>query len=76
MIECGLRRIHIRIRITNRLRLVMLAQRFIIAQPDAHRFMPSVHRHEIEIQINQNIAFDGAFVDSKRFVVARFADFN
>jgi hypothetical protein len=54
----------------------MRPQTFVIAQPDGDRFVPAVHRHEIEIQINQNIAFDGAFVDSKRFVVARFADFN
>ena len=76
VIQNRFRRIHIRIRIANRLRFVMLAQRFVIAQPDRDRFMSAVHRHEIDIQINQNIAFDGAFVDSQRFVVARFADVN
>ena len=36
--------------------------------------MSAVHRHEIDIGVNQQIAFDGAFVDAKRFVVARVSD--
>jgi hypothetical protein len=54
----------------------MRAQTFVIAQSDGDRFMPAVHRHEIDIEINQNVAFDGATIDAKRLVVARFADFN
>ncbi|MEJ7700557.1 MAG: hypothetical protein WKF71_13040 [Pyrinomonadaceae bacterium] len=36
--------------------------------------MSAVHRHEIDVGVNQQIAFDGAFVDAKRLVVARMSD--
>ena len=47
-----------------------------IAQTDRDRFMSAVHRHEIQIKVNQNIALDGAFIHPKRFVVARLSDGN
>ena len=52
----------------------MCAQRLIIAETDADRLVAAVHRHEVEIEINQQVAFGGATVDAQRFFVSRLAE--
>jgi hypothetical protein len=74
VIQLRRRRIHIRMRIADRLRFVMSAQRFIIAQTDCDRLVTAVHRDEIDVEIDEQIALCRPTVHTKRFVVTRMAE--
>ena len=57
-VELRPRRIHVAVRIANRLRLVMRAQRFVIAKSDRHRLVAAVHRHEVDVAVDEQVALE------------------
>jgi hypothetical protein len=74
--EHGSRRVHVTVGVANGLRFVVRAQRFVVAKPDGDGFVTAVHRHEIEVEIDEQVALGGAAVDAKRFAVARLPEFD
>ena len=62
VVELGPGRIHVAVGIADRLRFVMRAQRFVVAQTDGDRFMSAIHRHEVDVDVDQQIAFGRAAI--------------
>ena len=60
-------RIHVTVRIQYRLRFVMRPQAFVIAQSHGNRFVPAIHRHKIDISVNDQIAFRGSAISQHGF---------
>src|SRR6266404_9688044 len=53
----------------------MSAKRLIVAQSHSDRFMAAVHRHEVDIYVDQQIAFSCAAIQHQWFFVFRLAKF-
>ena len=54
----------------------MHSQRFVIAESDGHRLVTTVHRHEIKVDVDQQIAFRSAPIQDERLFVSGLADFD
>jgi hypothetical protein len=52
----------------------MRAQRLVIAESDGDRLVTAVHRHEVDVDVDQQIAFGSATIDGQRLFVSRLAD--
>ena len=52
----------------------MRAQRLVIAEPDGNRFVTAVHRHEIDVDVDQQIAFAARRLSTQRLFVSCLAD--
>ena len=53
---------------------MMRAQRNVIAKTDRDRFVTAIHWHQINVGIDQQIAFGCAPIEIKRFLVPGLAD--
>ena len=60
--QLGARRIHVAVRVANRLRLMMRAQRLVITKSDRDGFVAAIHRHKVDIAVNEEIAFGATTV--------------
>src|ERR1051325_1753415 len=52
----------------------MHAQRLVIAESDSYRRVTAIHRYEVDIDVDQQIAFRAATIQYEWFLVTRLAD--
>ncbi len=74
VIQLRRRRVHVRMRIADGLWFVMGPQGFVVAQANRNRFVSAVHRNQIDVDVDQQIAFGTTAVYTKRLVVFRMAE--
>ena len=52
----------------------MHAQRLVVAESNCHRLVTAVHRHEVDVDVDQQIAFRAATIKDQRIFVSGLAD--
>ena len=52
----------------------MRSKAFVVTKPDRHRFMTAVHGNQIDVDINDEIAFTCSPIDSENLAVLRCAE--
>ena len=52
---------------------MMSAQRLVVTQADGNRLVATVHRYQVDVDVNQQVAFGGAAIQRERFLVFRLA---
>src|ERR1051325_2325073 len=52
----------------------MDAQRLVIAESDSYRLVTAIHRYEVDIDVDQQIAFRATTIQYERFLMTRLAD--
>ena len=67
-------RIHVAVRVADRLRLVVRAQALVVAQADRDRLVAAVHRHEVDVDVDDQVALGAAPVDVHRLAVVGLAE--
>ncbi len=74
VVELRFRRIHVPVGVEDGLRLVVIRQATIITKAHRHRFVAAVHGHEVDIDVDDEVALARAPVDADFLPVARLAE--
>ena len=66
--------VHVAVRVQHRLHVVMVLEAPVAREPDRHRLVPAVHRHQVHVHVHDQIGLGGALADLHVLAVVGRAD--